>query len=130
MSLDTVPDTSMLDIEELLATLRQVPAYQVDKFHTNCGPRIRVEPVLAYITAMMATSVVSIPLADWKKRRLDVSWVVEKDPSMEGEEGSKVFAFTRAISNDGRLKMEGNLYAEKMAKKLFTAEGWDWTPEL
>lgn len=130
MSLDTVPDTSMLDIEELLVTLRQMPAYQVDKHHTNCGPRIRFEPVLEYIRAMLSTNIISIPLADWKKRRMDVSWVVEKDPSRSEDEGSRVFAFTRAMGNDGRLKMEGNMYADKMAKRLFTADAWDWTPEL
>lgn len=130
VSLDTVPDTSMLEIEDLLATLRQIPAYQVDKHHTNCGPRIRVEPVLEYIRAMLAANVISIPLADWKKRRLDISWVAGKDPSMDAGEGNATFAFTRAMSNDGRLKMEGNMYADKMAKKLFTAESWDWTPEV
>jgi hypothetical protein len=129
-SLDTVPDTSMVDIDDLLATLRQLPAYQVDRHHTNCGPRIRAEPVLDYIRAMVSASVVSVPYKEWKDRRSDVSWVVAQTPR-EGEgEGESTFKFTRALANDQRLRLEGAMFADKMAKKLFTSESWDWTPEV
>lgn len=130
ISLDAVPDTSMVDMDELLATLRQCPSYQVDKHHTNCGPRIRVEPVLEYIRAMLSANVVAVPLADWKRRRADVSWVVTQTPGDVHDEGKgRTFAFTRALANDQRLRYEGAIYADRMAKKLFTAESWDWTPE-
>ena len=131
VSLDSVPDTTMLDTDELLATLRQLPSYQVDKYHTNCGPRIRVDPVLEYIKSMLSANVISIPLADWKKRRTDVSWVVTQTTGdgIDGNGGLGTFQFTRALANDQRLKFEGAIYADKMAKRLFTAEAWDWTPE-
>ncbi|KHO01935.1 uncharacterized protein MAM_00936 [Metarhizium album ARSEF 1941] len=131
-SLDKLPDTSMADIDELLVTLKQCPNYQVDKHHTNCGLRIRIEPILDFVGAMVAAGVVAIPLADWKRRRSDVSWLNERVPLRNGrdeEVGSEVFAFTRTLANDQRLRYEGAIYADKMARKLFTAGAWDWTPE-
>lgn len=131
VSFESVPDTSMLDTDDLIATLRQVPSYQVDKYHTNCGPRIRMEPVLEYIRFMLSANVVSIPLADWKRRRAEVSWVASQVPAddIHGDGSQATFQFTRALANDQRLKLEGAMYADKMAKKLFTADSWNWTPE-
>lgn len=128
-SIDAVPDTSMLDVEELLRTLQQCPSYQIDKNHTNCGLRIRVDPIVTYIRTMLATNVVSISHADWKKRRADVSWVSARDDKAGDHKDLKTFAFTRALANDQRLRYEGALYADHMAKELFTADAWDWTPE-
>lgn len=131
-SVDNVPDTSMVDIDELLGTLKQCPNYQIDKHHTNCGLRIRIDPILDYVRAMVGAGVVAIPLADWKRRRADVSWLNEKEGLRnvrDAEEGSNAFAFTRALATDQRLRYEGALYANGMARRLFTADTWDWTPE-
>jgi len=130
-SLESVPDTtSTVDIHELLATLRQCPSYQVDKHHANCGPRIRVEPVLDFIRAMLSANVVAVSLADWKRRREDVSWEAAVRAAEErDEEEGRTFEFTRALSNDQRLRMEGAIWADRMAKKFFTSASWDWTPE-
>jgi hypothetical protein len=125
-SLDAVPDTSMLDVEELLRTLQQSPSYQIDKNHTNCGLRIRIDAIVTYIRAMLATNVVSISPVDWTKRRAEVSWASAKDGKAREP---KSFAFTRALANDQRLRYEGALYADQMARELFTADAWDWTPE-
>lgn len=131
-SLDSLPDTSILDIEELLVTLKQCPNYQVDKNHTNCGLRIRTDPILNYIRAMLSANVVSIPLSTWSKNRADVAWLSLVSPKKEGrfDDGhEKKFAFTRALASDARLQYEGAIYADKAAKKLFTSATWDWTPE-
>lgn len=129
ISLESVPDTAMLDIEELLSTLRQCPNYQVDKHHNNCGLRIRIDPILDYIRAMLSANFVSISYAEWKKRRTEVSWVVSKETGDKEDGSTRTFAFTRALSTDQRLRYEGALYADRMAKNLFLAETWDWTPE-
>ncbi|OAQ73057.1 hydroxyproline-rich glycoprotein-like protein [Pochonia chlamydosporia 170] len=133
-SVDNIPDTSMIDIDELLGTLKQCPNYQVDKHHMNCGLRIRIEPILDYVRAMVGAGVVAIPLADWKRRRGDVSWMgglrdLKNGTAREEDEDRKAFAFTRALANDQRLRYEGAMYADKMARKLFTSDTWDWTPE-
>ena len=134
VSLDSVPDTSLFHIEDLLSTLKQCPSYQVDKNHTNCGLRTRIDPILDFIRAMLAASAVSIAHADWKRRRSDVSWEEaagdRRNFDDDGDESSRIFAFTRSLANDQRLRHEGAMYADRMAKKMFTAESWDWTPEM
>ncbi|KAK5997145.1 hypothetical protein PT974_02498 [Cladobotryum mycophilum] len=126
-SLESVPDTAMKNIEELLSTLKGCPAYQIDKNHTNCGLKIRIDPILDYIQSMLGAAVVSINHADWKKRRFDVTWITPENEKEEGNE--KKFVFTRALANDQRLRYEGAIYTDRMAKNLFTANSWDWTPE-
>ncbi|KAF4470011.1 hypothetical protein FALBO_3092 [Fusarium albosuccineum] len=129
-SLNTVPDTAMVEVEELLSTLQQCPSYQVDKYHTNCGLRVRLEPIVGYMRSMLSANVVAIPYSDWKKRRADVSWLAQRDaPPSDRDAPPKAFAFTRALANDQRLRYEGALYVDRMAKAMFTAEEWDWTPE-
>ncbi|KAJ4859038.1 hypothetical protein T069G_07305 [Trichoderma breve] len=130
-SLMAVPDGAMINIDELLATLKQSPSYQIDKHHTNCGLRIRIEPIIDYIRAMLSASGTSIAHADWKKRRSEVSWTILRDsrPSEDDYEGSK-FVFTRAVANDQRLRYEGAMYTDRVSKSLFTASSWDWTPEV
>lgn len=128
-SVDSLPDASLLDIDVLLSTLRQCPNYQIDKYHTNCGLRIRIEPILDYIRAMLSANTVSIALADWKSGREDVAWPRPEAEDTMAEERKKTFAFTRAVANDQRLRFEGGLYTDKMAKQVFTAGAWDWTPE-
>ncbi|PSS00598.1 hypothetical protein BD289DRAFT_423977 [Coniella lustricola] len=45
--------------------------------------------------------------------------------------GSKkrVFRFTRAVASDQRLRYEGAMMADRMARDFFAADAWDWTPE-
>ena len=143
-SLDTIPDTAFLDLDELLNTLKQCPSYQLDKFHTNCGLRVRVDPILNYIQAMLTSSAISLPhAAEWQRDREKLTWL--QPAAEEGNKGKArfsvgvdqngdaakgTFAFTRAMANDPRLRMEDTLYADKMARNLFTAQSWDWTPEV
>ncbi|KAH6955259.1 hypothetical protein DER45DRAFT_337400 [Fusarium avenaceum] len=130
VSLNLVPDTAMIEIEELLSTLQQCPSYQIDKHHTNCGLRVRLEPILSYMRSMLSANVISIPYADWKKRPTDVSWLALKEHAYDDEDSPpKKFQFTRALANDQRLRYEGALYVDKMAKAMFMADEWDWTPE-
>ncbi|KAM0239232.1 hypothetical protein ACHAPO_003203 [Fusarium lateritium] len=129
-SLNMVPDTAMIEIEELLSTLQQCPSYQVDKHHTNCGLRTRLEPILIYLRSMLSANVIAIPYADWKRRPTEISWLAEKEHGADDRDSApKKFQFTRAIANDQRLRYEGALYVDKMAKAMFLADEWDWTPE-
>ncbi|KAI9903233.1 hypothetical protein N3K66_002585 [Trichothecium roseum] len=128
-SLDAIPDSPTLDVEELLATLKQCPNYQVDKFHTNCGLRIRVGPILDYIRAMLSAGSVSVSLHDWRDHRDEVSWAAAK-AAADPDEGDTSFLFTRAIANDNRIRYEGQLFVNRAARALFTAETWNWTPEF
>jgi hypothetical protein len=130
-SLETLPDSSTLDLEELLATLRQCPNYQIDKNHTNCGLRTRLEPIVEYVQAMLSSAVVAVPHGEWKKNRSACSWLEAAELRAEGSrsEGDSTFKFTRGLATDQRLRYEGAMYADKVARALFTAEAWDWSPE-
>ncbi|KAH7157019.1 hypothetical protein EDB81DRAFT_881306 [Dactylonectria macrodidyma] len=130
-SLDSVPDTAMVDIEELLSTLQQCPNYQIDKNHTNCGLRVRMEPIMGYMRSMLSANVIAMAHADWTKRRAEISWLTLKENSSvrDGDGLAGTFAFTRAIANDQRLRYDGAMYTDKMAKTMFMADAWDWTPE-
>lgn len=136
-SLQGLPDASTLDLDELLATLRQCPAYQVDRHHTNCGLRTRLEPIVEYLQTMLSSNAVSVSHTEWTKQREASSWAREAEEREASrarkerghEEGPRKFEFTRSLASDQRLRYEGALYADEMARKLFTADVWDWTPE-
>lgn len=149
-SLDEVKDFAAVDVNSILAALKQCPNYQVDRHHTNCGLRTRLMPILEYVTSMISASVVQVNLQGWKRERRKTSWqkpeggedqpkgrlsgkkdfVVgnETDDGNSSQSG-RVFRFTRAVASDQRLRYEGAIAADKMARGLFTAEEWDWTPE-
>lgn len=127
-SLDNIPDSSVIDIDEILGTLKQVPSYQIDKYHTNCGIRTRLDPIIEYIRSTLSSTVLSISQTEWKSNRVSVTWIPADETSNVGREERK-FEFTRSLASDQRLRYEGNMYADKMARKLFTADKWDWTPE-
>ena len=121
------PDYATVDIGHVLATLKQCPNYQIDKNHTNCGLRTRVLPILEYIQAMLSAGAVAVAREGWRRDREAVAW----SAVAEGGEGKKkkVFEFTRGLATDQRLRYEGALAADRMARALFTAGGWDWTAE-
>jgi hypothetical protein len=108
------------DIENLITVLRQCPSYQIDKNHGHCGLRTRIMPALDYIQAMLSSNT-GINSRSWRNNRKSSSWTM-----VEGEEP---FRFTRSVSADPRLKIEGSLVADKYAKALFTSSQWDWSPE-
>jgi len=142
-SLDAVRDFAAVDVSaHLLALLRQCPAYQIDKNHTNCGLRTRILPLLDYVQAMLSSTVVGIPLAGWRKDRHETSWASAPDAESgrfgggngggrdpDGGGSARVFRFTRSLAGDQRLRYEGAMAADRMARMLFTADEWDWTPE-
>lgn len=107
------------DVEQLITTLRQVPSYQIDTNHKHCGLRTRILPALDYIQAMLKGSI-GINRAGWGRDRNGSRW----------EEGGKTprFEFTRDL-NDPRLQVDGNMVVDRFAKRLFTAESWDWSPD-
>ena len=50
-------------------------------------------------------------------------------PATDGKYTPKEFRFTRAVAGDPRLRLEGGMAASAMARQLFTARRWNWTPE-
>ncbi|KAJ9133542.1 Hydroxyproline-rich glycoprotein [Pleurostoma richardsiae] len=127
-SLESVKDYSTVEIGHILSVLKQCPSYQIDKNHTNCGLRTRILPILEYIQAMLSSNSISIARSAWKNNRAETSWIPVEDGDYRDAK-EKVFRFTRSLSGDQRLRYEGAMAADRMARQLFTASSWDWTPE-
>ncbi|KAI0513110.1 hypothetical protein F5B22DRAFT_612303 [Xylaria bambusicola] len=127
-SLDVIADTALLPVDHILSTLRQCPAYQIDKNHTNCGLRTRLLPILDFIQALLSANSIPISRAAWKNGRAAHAWMpADVDGKADGVE--KPFRFTRALAADQRLRFENAMGADKFARDVFTATSWDWTAE-
>ncbi|KAK2070975.1 hypothetical protein P8C59_005432 [Phyllachora maydis] len=129
-SLDKLPgQAAAWSVDRLLATLKQCPGYQIDKNHTNCGMRTRILPILEFLQSMLATNVLSISLPAWRKDRGSASWLPAAADPPRSDDEKAVFRFTRALAADQRLRYQGAMAAEGIAKAVFTAHSWDWTPD-
>ncbi|KAJ4306689.1 hypothetical protein N0V88_000053 [Collariella sp. IMI 366227] len=128
-------DYATVDIGHIIAALKQCPSYQIDKNHAHCGLRSRILPILDYIQAMLSANIIPISRTSWARDREAVSWGLDEDEDgdtgrAEGKKGKKkVFRFTRGMATDQRLRYEGAMAADRMAREVFTAGEWDWTPE-
>ncbi len=127
-SLDSVRDYSAMDVNHVLTIMRQCPSYQIDPHHTNCGLRTRLLPVLDYIQSMLSSNIVGVVHRSWGNDRAASTWVSDSQGD-DAEDGRTEFRFTRSLSGDQRLRFEGAMATDRMARRLFTATEWDWTPE-
>ncbi|KAI7932015.1 hypothetical protein M0657_001029 [Pyricularia oryzae] len=127
-SLGTIEDSATTDIGHIISLLSQVTSYQIDRNHTNCGLRIKILPIVEYIKSMLSSNVISIPRSAWKKNRAATSWMPSAEDAESKEDGN-VFRYTRSVAGDQRLRFEGAMASDRMARELFTAKSWDWTPE-
>jgi hypothetical protein len=130
-SLDDALDAQSMGMEigGVISALRQCPAYQVDKNHTNCGLRTRMLPILEYVQAMLSANVVAVAKGAWEKNRAAISWYTDRERRDASREKPRVFRFSRSLATDPRLRYEGALAVDRFAREMFTADEWDWTPE-
>lgn len=129
-SLDLVPDLAVMDLAHILATLKHCPSYQIDKNHTNCGLRNRIIPIADFIQALLSSKVVAIRRHQWKADRRSESWLLAAESEeQKHDDEEKVFRFTRSMSGDPRLRHENAMGADRLARDLFLAKSWDWTPD-
>ncbi|KAI0425332.1 hypothetical protein F5Y09DRAFT_352339 [Xylaria sp. FL1042] len=123
----------MLPVDHVLATLRQCPAYQIDKHHTNCGLRTRLLPILDFIQALLSANSIPVSRAAWKNDRAAHAWMptgdVDGKMGWDGDGDERPFRFTRSLAGDQRLRFENAMGADKFARDVFTATSWDWTAE-
>lgn len=128
-SLNLIADTSLLQVDTILGTLRQCSGYQIDKYHTNCGLRTRMLPVLDFIKALLTTNSIPLSRLPWKNDRKRTAWLPREDEEKDLEAPAKPFKFTRAMASDQRLRFEHTLGAEKFARDIFTASSWNWSSD-
>lgn len=65
----------LVSVEAVLAALRQCPAYQVDKHHSNCGLRARLLPLLDFVQGLLSAGSVPLARAAWARDRGAVAWL-------------------------------------------------------
>ncbi|KAK6824933.1 hypothetical protein PG987_012427 [Apiospora arundinis] len=155
-SLDRIVDTSLMPVESILAALKQVPSYQIDNHHKNCGLRTRILPVLEFVQALLSANSVPVACGAWKASKRQTTTSNKKQQqqqqqaiktawfpsSSQAEETKKkeelvlgddlpqgTFRFTRAVASDPRLRFEHALGADQFARDVFTAPAWDWTAD-
>jgi len=86
-SFDRVADTSQLGVDSLLATLRQCPAYQIDKNHNNCGLRTRLLPILDFVQGLLSSNAAPVSRKGWEIDRAASAWLpLEQDGAGYGAE--------------------------------------------
>ncbi|KAI0013179.1 hypothetical protein F4779DRAFT_613709 [Xylariaceae sp. FL0662B] len=127
-SLDSIEDTSLLQVDTILSTLRQCPSYQLDKNHTNCGLRTRILPILDFIQGLLSANSIPITRSTWKGNRQAAAWMPPDTENHDQAEGDQ-FRFTRSLAGDQRFRFENAMGADKFARDVFTASNWDWTAE-
>lgn len=99
------------DIHTLLDTLRQVPEYQIDRFHTHCGIRTRLVPLLDMLQECL--QFVGVCFDCWQQDRQQTSWILSNRPLLW-----KKSAF--------RLKGQGHDSGHAEVKAMFTAAEREW----
>ncbi|KAF2749553.1 hypothetical protein M011DRAFT_398426 [Sporormia fimetaria CBS 119925] len=72
------------DIERLILSLREISAYQIDRFHAHCGIRVRILPLLDMIerrcSPQSGRSGIDICATCWKSCRSSYAWTLAKRP--------------------------------------------------
>jgi hypothetical protein len=127
-SWDAVPDRPIVDISSVIALLRKCPSYQIDKFHTNCGLRTRILPILDYVQALTSSPGIGVYHHEWENSRHTATWSPNESEDT-GDIDRKTFRFTSNLAGDSRLRIKEGLGTANLARSLFTADSWDWTYE-
>jgi len=132
------------DVNHVISVLRQLPSYQIDKNHLNCGLRLRVLPILDFIQSSLSSGAVAVSRTGWKRDPEGSSWVVSTEGEEEqvlnhhrgarwdsgggggGRKSARVFVYDHSMAGDQRLRFEGSLEAGSKVRALFTADQWVW----
>ncbi|RDA93824.1 hypothetical protein CP533_6347 [Ophiocordyceps camponoti-saundersi (nom. inval.)] len=125
-SIDSIPDTSQLHVNQIMDLLRRIPNYQIDRHHSNCGPRVHIQPILDFLRLMLSADAIGISKTDWKKRRAEVTW----DGCLPKDDGDPSFFFMPSLPPE--RKKRGRYESKQLSRKarrLFMAKRWFWTPD-
>lgn len=105
------PESHRGDLYILLDTLRQVPEYQIDKFHNHCGIRTRLVPLLDLIQECL--QYVGVCLECWHEDRQQTAWISSKRPLLWK-------------NHTLRLKNQGHDNRHADIRAMFTAADRAW----
>ncbi|KAK8211350.1 hypothetical protein M8818_003317 [Zalaria obscura] len=111
------------EIADLLESLRQCPAYQIDKNHAHCGLRTRLVPLLDLLE--VALQDVGLCLQCWNECRQDCAWSRVKRPLMwrVGSGGGGLHQASK------RTQAQSHLVKHLDTRELFMAAQRLWTTD-
>ncbi|KAK5016608.1 hypothetical protein LTR16_000094 [Cryomyces antarcticus] len=112
------PEPYSGDIEQLLASLRQCPSYQVDGNHAHCGLRSRLIPLLDVLEAFLQD--VGICAECWQGNRAEYAWLEAKRPLTW-----KRYRFSTRRYQEGGEQLHMARHLD--VRDIFTAVDRDWT---
>lgn len=95
-----------------LDSLRQVPEYQIDRFHSHCGIRTRLIPLLDLLQECLHS--VGICSECWNTDRVDYAWIEAKKPLLWKR-------------SNFRLRAQGCSGKHAGLKEMFMAGERDWS---
>ena len=100
------------DLYDLLDKLKQVPEYQIDRFHTHCGIRTRITPLLDSLQECL--QYLGICPECWRGDRREYAWIEQKRPLIWRRQAFRL-----------KSQEHGNRHADVRA--MFTATERDWS---
>lgn len=100
------------DVFNLLDNMRQVPEYQIDRFHSHCGIRTRLIPLLDLVQECLQS--VGLCAECWQKDRAGYAWIEAKKPLL----------WKRSVF---RLRGQGCVGKHTGLRELFMAGERDWS---
>lgn len=104
------------NVEDVISCLRQCPTYQVDKNHSHCGPRSRLERALASVVPSLSRT--GICLHCWKHNRGEDSWG-------DNPAGGRWYLGMARLPT-----VHQDCHDHRSIKAMCTADERDWTPPV
>ena len=121
---------ALLDVGGCWARCANAQATRLTRTTPTAGLRTRILPILEYVQAMLSSNVVSVSRKAWETDRAATTWIPSSEDEDDRRDGERrVFRFTRSVMGDQRLRYEGAMAADRLARKLFTAQEWDRTAD-
>ncbi|KAF2138112.1 uncharacterized protein K452DRAFT_256978 [Aplosporella prunicola CBS 121167] len=123
------PDDYEGDINRLLESLRQCPAYQIDNNHSHCGLRTKLIPLLDMVQSCISSSAegsdIGICGDCWRNHRREYAWTESKRPVLWTN--SRFFISNSRMPPKGVHGRDGCLARHSGLRDMFTAAERDWT---
>lgn len=122
------------DIDKLIESLRQAPAYQIDRNHAHCGLRVRIIPLLDMIQNQLKLDAgsldVGICLECWNRNRTGYAWSLAKRPVLwtPSRYLTGIRGNTSIPRKSGHQRTPSSCLARHIeVRDMFMATDHDWT---
>ena len=107
-------------IEQLLASMRECPSYQIDSNHKHCGLRTKLIPALETMQWLCQQGAqIGVCLSCWKLNRPGASWLESRGEAKWKHVSARVVARSNAPCG----------FDHRAAMRMCTADSQEWDLE-